>query len=66
MLGITSANCPMERRMRLWERLATDLRPAHLAEIVTEIIRLEDLSRSFEALLAGNHRGRFVVDLTDE
>jgi acrylyl-CoA reductase (NADPH) len=66
MLGITSANCPMERRMRLWGRLATDLRPAHLTEIVTEVIRLEDLPRSFEALLAGNHTGRFVVALLDQ
>jgi acrylyl-CoA reductase (NADPH) len=65
MLGITSANCPMEWRVRLWDRLATDLRPRHLAEIVTEIIRLEDLPRSFETLLAGSHRGRFVVALKD-
>jgi len=66
MLGITSANCPRETRVRLWERLATDLRPRHLSEIVTEIIRLDDLPRSFEALLAGNHAGRFVVNLKDE
>jgi len=66
MLGITSANCPMDRRMRLWGRLAADLRPAHLTEIVTEIIRLEDLPRSFEALLTGKHRGRFVVALVDQ
>lgn len=65
MLGITSANCPMERRLQLWNRLATDLRPGHLSEIVTEIIRLEDLSRSFETLLAGNHTGRFVVSMKD-
>ncbi len=65
MLGITSANCPMERRVRLWGRLATDLRPGHLSEIVSEIIRLEDLPRSFDALLAGNHTGRFVVALKD-
>jgi len=65
MLGITSANCPMDRRMRLWGRLAADLRPAHLAEIVTEVIRLDDLPRSFEALLAGSHRGRFVVAMID-
>jgi NADPH2:quinone reductase len=63
MLGITSASCPMEIRQRVWNRLATDLRPTHLSDIVTEIIRLEDLSRSFQALLAGNHTGRFVVAL---
>jgi acrylyl-CoA reductase (NADPH) len=66
MLGITAANCPMEIRVRLWDRLAADLRPRHLSEIVTEIIRLEDLPRSFAALLAGNHAGRFVVTLKDE
>lgn len=66
LLGITSANCPMETRMRLWDRLATDLRPAHLSIIVTDIIRLDDLPRSFEALLAGNHTGKFVVALHDD
>jgi len=66
ILGITSANCPMVRRRRLWGRLGTDLRPAHLPEIVTEVIGLEDLPRSFAALLAGNHRGRFVVAMGRE
>ncbi len=66
LLGIAAANCPREMRMRLWNRLATDLRPAHLSEIVTDIIRLDDLPRSFESLLAGNHTGRFVVALRDE
>jgi NADPH2:quinone reductase len=66
MLGITSANCPRELRARIWDRLAADLRPRHLSEIVTEIIRIEDLPRSFEALLAGNHAGRFVVTLKDD
>ena len=66
ILGITSANCPMEWRVRLWNRLASDLRPAHLSEIVSEIIRLEDLPRSFQALLEGSHAGRFVVTLRGE
>ncbi|HYQ72591.1 MAG TPA: YhdH/YhfP family quinone oxidoreductase [Gammaproteobacteria bacterium] len=66
MLGITSANCPMVWRPRLWNRLASDLRPAHLSDIVTEMIRLEDLPRSFEALLEGKHAGRFVVALQGE
>jgi len=65
LLGITSANCPMATRQRLWRRLATDLRPAHLSEIVTDVIRLEDLERIFDELLAGNHTGRFVVSLRD-
>jgi NADPH2:quinone reductase len=66
MLGITSANCPMEWRMRVWNRLAGDLRPAHLSAIVSEVIRLEDLPGSFETLLEGSHTGRFVVSLRGE
>jgi NADPH2:quinone reductase len=61
VLGITSANCPMARRRRVWQRLAADLRPAHLPEIVTEVVSLEDLSGVFERLLGDRHRGRTVL-----
>jgi NADPH2:quinone reductase len=61
VLGITSADCPMKRRRRVWQRLASDLRPQHLREIVTEIVSLEELSGVFERLLADRHRGRTVL-----
>ncbi|MEN8205394.1 MAG: YhdH/YhfP family quinone oxidoreductase [Pseudomonadota bacterium] len=61
VLGITSANCPMERRVRVWQRLVSDLRPAHLQQIVAEVIGLDDLPGVFERLLQGEHQGRFVV-----
>lgn len=62
LLGIDSAMCPMPARLEAWKRLATDLRPRHLADTTT-IVPLDDLPRAFDALLKGQARGRFVVDL---
>ncbi len=64
VLGITSANCPMARRRRVWQRLASDLRPAHLPEIVAEVVSLEDLPAVFERLLGDRHRGRTVLRIS--
>ena len=66
LLGITSAGCPAALRYKLWPRLATDLRPPHLASIVTEVVGLEDLPRVFAAMLEGRVRGRTVVKLGGE
>jgi NADPH2:quinone reductase len=63
ILGITSANCPMDRRLKVWKRLMTDLRPRHLDRIVAGTVALDELSGVFEKVLAGRHRGRYVVDL---
>jgi len=63
LIGITSANCPMERRLKVWNRLVTDLRARHLDRIVTDIVTLNDLPDVFEAVLSGEHRGRYVVKL---
>jgi len=61
LLGITAAHCPMATRRRLWQRLASDLRPAHLDAIVSETIGLDGLHRVFENLLSRRHTGRTVV-----
>ena len=63
ILGITSANCPMTRRVKVWQRLATDMKPQHLASIVSGRVTLDELPGVFEAVLSGQHRGRYVVDL---
>jgi acrylyl-CoA reductase (NADPH) len=63
ILGITSANCPMERRRKVWNRLVTDLQPRHLDSIVAATVKLDELPGVFEKVLAGQHRGRYVVDL---
>jgi len=63
VLGITSANCPMARRIRIWDRLVSDLKPRHLDRVVAGTITLDELPGVFERVLAGSHRGRFVVQL---
>jgi NADPH2:quinone reductase len=63
ILGITSANCPMERRLSVWNRLVTDMRPCHLDSIVAGTVTLDELPGVFEKVLSGRHRGRYVVRL---
>ncbi|MDH3986859.1 MAG: oxidoreductase, partial [Gammaproteobacteria bacterium] len=63
ILGITSANCPMQRRLKVWQRLVTDLQPQHLASIVAGQVTLDELPAVFEKLLSGEHHGRYIVDL---
>jgi NADPH2:quinone reductase len=60
LLGIDSVMCPMPRRLDVWRRLATDMKPSQLRSIATEI-SLDDLPSAFDTLLQGRARGRFVV-----
>ena len=63
LLGIDSVMCPTATRLEVWRRLATDLKPAHLAAM-TRTLSLGELHDAFATLLAGQARGRFVVDLS--
>jgi len=63
ILGITSANCPIARRKKIWKRLATDLKPRHLDKIVAGTVKLDGLPAISEIILSGQHRGRYVVEL---
>jgi len=60
LLGIDSAYLGIEKRRRVWERLATDLRPRSLAERLTEVT-LDTLEPALDAIRAGEARGRWVV-----
>ena len=62
LLGIDSVMCPMPRRLEVWRRLATDMKPTELRSIATEI-GLDDLPTAFDTLLKGRARGRFVVKM---
>jgi alcohol dehydrogenase len=52
----------MPQRRRVWERLASDLKPKHLAGI-TRTIPFDDLPTVFDDFLKARIRGRIVVDL---
>jgi acrylyl-CoA reductase (NADPH) len=60
LLGIDSVTVPIERRRRLWDRLATDLRPRELGRDVTELT-FDTLEEGLDGILAGAARGRWIV-----
>jgi acrylyl-CoA reductase (NADPH) len=60
LLGVDSVMAPMARRREAWARLATDLDPALLETIVTEI-PLDEVVDAAGRLMAGQVRGRIVV-----
>lgn len=62
LLGIDSVYSPMPHRREAWQRLAADL-PADLLESMTSRIRLEDVAATAAKMLAGDTRGRLVVEI---
>ncbi len=65
LLGITSSGCPTQLRHKLWQRLATDLAPKHLDDIVTRVAGLDDLPAIFNTLLAGTSTGRTIIKIAE-
>jgi acrylyl-CoA reductase (NADPH) len=62
LLGVDSVNTPMPLRKKVWQRLATDLKPRHLKDMTT-VVTLEQLPPVFEKILKAQSRGRTVVKL---
>jgi acrylyl-CoA reductase (NADPH) len=60
LLGIDSANTGFPLRQQVWDRLATDLKPRHLARVTREI-DLDELPEAFDDFIAGKVKGRTVV-----
>jgi NADPH2:quinone reductase len=63
LLGINSVATPRPLRLRVWERLATDLKPSQLDLIGTRTVALSELEKIFPEYLEGKVKGRTVVDL---
>ncbi|MEH7417449.1 acryloyl-CoA reductase [Neobacillus drentensis] len=64
LLGIDSVYCPMETRLKIWDRLASDFKPANLEGLIQEEVSLEQLPEVLPTLLKGQARGRMIVSLT--
>lgn len=60
LLGIDSSATPMPVREAVWRRLATDMRPRHLARIA-QVIEFDALPQWLPRFLEGGIRGRVVV-----
>ena len=63
LLGINTVTLPRELRIRIWERIATDLRPLHLEQIATREVGLDELAAQVPAYIAGTVTGRTIVRL---
>ena len=64
LLGINSVATPRALRLKVWERIATDLKPRHLAQICSRTIDLDALPAAFPAHLAGEVQGRTLVRIS--
>ena len=60
LLGVDSGYMGFPTRQRVWDRLATDLKPRHLAAI-TRTIEFDDLPAAFDDFIHGRVKGRTVV-----
>ena len=61
LVGIESAYCPMELRSQIWQRLATDLKPAALLDSIAVRTDLDGVAGVTAAILKGVVRGRTLV-----
>ena len=65
LIGIYSANCPREKRLKVWQKLAAEWQLPMLKDM-SRTISLSGVSREVDAMLAGKTIGRCVVDLWEE
>lgn len=63
LLGIDSVYCQMETRKNVWERLATDVKPANLENFIHQEVTLHELPDALPTLLKGQVRGRTLVKI---
>jgi len=63
LLGIDSVMCPREERVEAWNRLVRDL-PLDRLDRMTETMPLSAVPEAAPKILAGQIRGRVVVDVT--
>lgn len=63
LLGINSMATPRKLRLRVWERIATDLKPSQLKLIAADTVPFDGLPAVFPKVLEGRHRGRIVVKI---
>ncbi|MCC6386133.1 MAG: oxidoreductase [Dehalococcoidia bacterium] len=63
LLGIESVMYPIEQRRRIWQRIATDLRPAGLMDQIAVQTDLDGLADVLARIVKGQTRGRALVRL---
>jgi len=64
LLGINSVATPRDLRLAVWERMATDLRPAKLDRIADKLVTFDELPAQFDDYIKGRVTGRTVVRIS--
>lgn len=62
LIGIDSVQYPLSRRLRVWQKLASEWKPTHLNEVVSTI-NLSQLPEYIDLILEGQSVGRVLVSL---
>lgn len=62
LIGVNSVTTPMPRRLAAWDRIARDLDLGKL-KALTSHVKLDDVPRVAADIVAGQVRGRVVVDI---
>lgn len=62
LVGIDSQNCPMRKRLKVWQHLASDWKPAQLNDLCREV-SLDQLDEQIELILHGGQTGRVIVKM---
>jgi putative YhdH/YhfP family quinone oxidoreductase len=65
LLGIDSVNCPVDVRMQVWGKIASEWKVDHLDKITTELESLESLDERMGLILEGKNRGRAIVKISE-
>ncbi|GCL73822.1 quinone oxidoreductase [Paenibacillus naphthalenovorans] len=63
LIGIDSVMASMEKRVRIWNRLTSELKPAMLNSMYTEIA-LEQIPGVVQSILKGQAQGRTLVKIS--
>lgn len=61
LLGIECVWMPIEERIRVWQRMATDLKPKGLLESIAVETGLDGITEATSRILEGKIRGRVLV-----
>ena len=63
LLGVNSMATPRKLRLKVWNRIAGDLKPSKLKLIGHEQVAFDQLPQAFPKVLEGRHQGRIVVKI---
>nr|WP_320009875.1 YhdH/YhfP family quinone oxidoreductase [uncultured Desulfobulbus sp.] len=61
LLGIDSVNCPVDLRLKVWNKVASEWKLDRLEQITTELESLEALDERIGLILEGKNKGRAIV-----